>query len=551
MDRKPNKSGVSRSVLDAPDADISLRVDPDAATRPVGQSGGNVYQQSLQEIERRRQVVANRRPGGAPSINSFDAMARRGGSGAGAGAAPSLTAEQRRNLKTHVPEMMLKMPDGGPKTDGDIVKFDSFALDPAGGSTTGLGGGATLSRPDAAPPRKAEDVRMEKYGWFTCNVANKHCGPSCPRPAVRVTGFFHDEAAADAHMEVEAKHPVIGMMGIATYKFKAGHLVMAGITPERTRSKAVIDAKKVHLFNAHNKWMEERMTKFQENLEQHKHGEVGASGRHRQQVKRAQDALRKTHPVPPEELARRDAQMAAFREYVAAQKAKAETEEPTAATATTTTKAQEPDAYPKDLEVRGQSWVAMTVVQDEAVTVDDGPDAWAHAEGAGFEPIFIAQTACRTAEDVDRVCKGAIWNKFLDADTLPAPMYEWLMLDDVDNPTIQNNWFDAEQDLVMKRQEQDVQEALKFAELCDTAGKRVPVIDITDPDGTGMIPAMRKGELTDEEKAAVADAEAAQKERDAVVLGGTLAEARAAQKKEETSRRGTFIKADGTVAKPE
>lgn len=516
MDRK--------SALDADDKDISLRVDPSDQRR-----ASNTWGRALQEQERRRQVAAGRRRGGASTTDSFDAfsanptsrsvMAQGGELGAGA--------------RSGGPDMMMSLPSGQ-KAEGDDVAGWS---DVTSGSVGGM-----VQRRDHAKPRQATNIQVENFSWFTCNLANLHQGPSCPRPAVRWTGLFHSKEEAEGHIEEESQHEDIGGLGILSFAFRTKHLVLCGITPERARDKDVIDRKKPHFFDAHYGWAEERMKKFEENKNHHHHGEVGASSRHKREVKKKQNQLREKVPVPEDVQKAREAQLQEFLKFMAekneAEKAQGKKAfNPEAG----------PPAYPKELEQRGQNWIAATVVQDETVTVDEGPHGWEDAEAAGFEPMFITHTSARTPEEIDQIAENVVWNKYLDADTLPAPMYEWLYLDDVDNPRIKNNWYDAEQDLVMKRQEKDIAEAIKFADLCDSVDKKVPIIDITKEGGTGMIPAMRKGELEGEELEKTVKEQEEFKKREEVILKGSMEEARKIQKEDEMMNRPTFIRADGTV----
>jgi hypothetical protein len=337
-------------------------------------------------------------------------------------------------------------------------------------------------------------------------------------------------------------------LGIVSYFFKARHIVVAGIDPGRATSKEVADRKKRVVLEAVYDWAAERQKQFEENVRMHQHGKVGLSSRHKREVKRKQKELRATFPVPKEEAERRAAAAQEFAEVMKAREAdvKARGEVPLYDSTSG------PPPYPVDMEIRGQKFVVVTVVPDESVRVDEPEDvelAWQDAEGCGFEPLFIAQTCAPDEEKADLYSRDGVWQKFLDAENLTAPMYEWLPLNEIDDPRIQNHWFDAEQDLVMKRQQQDVLEAQKFAELCHNMGKKMPVIDLTDPEGKGMIPAIRKGVLEGEElDKAIKDQEEAKAREDAL-MSAPLEEVRKMDLSDPRKNR-TFIRADGTVDRP-
>jgi len=553
------------SSTQAKEADITLRVDPDREPRR-----DNVYSRALQEQERRRQVAAGRRRGGAASVASFDGPPQWSQDGprvrtigAPSAGAPSREADARRGRPQgrRATDMFMALPPRpdvpgeNPKVGWDDVRpFEAPQAAPAGSD-------GFIARPDRAEPRTTKDVNIPVYEWFTCNIANLRCGPAAAAPYVRFTGFFggpRAEEEAQRHIEKEGRHGAIGQCGIVSYKFQARHIVVAGIDPERCTSKSVADRKKRVVLEAVYEWAAERQRQFDENVRKHQHGKVGLTARHKRELKRKQKDLRELFPVPAEEIERRKAQAEEFSAVMAqkAEEAKTRGEEPAYDLASG------PPPYPIAMEIRGQKFVVVTVVPDESVTIVDPEDEeaggedikfskWQDAEGCGFEPLFIAQTCAPDEEKADLYSRDGVWQKYLDAENLTAPMYEWLPLNEIDDPRIQNHWFDAEQDLVMKRQQQDVLEAQKFAELCHNLGKKMPVIDLTDPEGKGMIPAMRKGELEGEELEEALKAQEEAKAKEDALMSAPIEEIRKMELSDPRKNR-TFIRADGTVdeAKP-
>lgn len=544
------------SSTQAKDDDITLRVDPSA--RP---SRDNVYSRALQEQERRRQVVAGRRRGGGTSVASFDGPPqwsqdgpRQRVIGSATSGAPSGASSRSGSGSTtggrRTADMLMALPprpkEGEERHVGwdDVKPFEPPTNGPAGSD-------GFISRSDHAEPRSSKNVNVPVYEWFTCNIANLRCGPAAAAPFVRFTGFFggpNAERDARRHVECEGKHRALGQLGIVSYVFKARHIVVAGIDPERCTSKEVADRKKKVVLEAVYDWAAERQKQFDENVRAHQHGKVGLASRHKREVKRKQESLRKAHPVPEEEAAKRKAAADAFVEIMKVKEAEAKENGEEAAYDL----ASGPPPYPMDLEIRGQKFVVVTVVPDESVRLDDEGSSsidatkWQDAEGCGFEPLFIAQTCAPDEDKADLYSRDGVWQKFLDAENLTAPMYEWLPLNEIDDPRIQNHWFDAEQDLVMKRQQQDVLEAQKFAELCHNMGKKMPVIDLTDPEGKGMIPAMRKGVLEGEElEQAIKDQEDAKAKEDALMTA-PIEELRKMDVSDPRKNR-TFIRADGTA----
>ena len=549
------------SSTQAKDGDITLRVDPGAHP-----SRDNVYSRALQEQERRRQVVAGRRRGGGDSVASFDGppqwsrdgprqrvIGGRSSSGAPSGSINDPAPTRSSTGGRSAPDMLMALPPR--PNDGTDVKVgwdDVRPFEPPSSAPAGSDG--FISRSDHAEPRTTKNVNVPVYEWFTCNIGNLRCGPAANAPYVRFTGFFggpRAEADAQRHIDREGLHPAIGQLGIVSYKFQARHIVVAGIDPDRCKSKEVADRKKRVVLEAVYDWAAERQRQFDENVRMHQHGKVGLSSRHKREVKRKQKELRAAHPVPEEELERRKALAAEFAAVIQAkeEEAKARGELPAYDLASG------PPPYPIELEVRGQKFVVVTVVPDESVRIDvddattDATTKWQDAEGCGYEPLFIAQTCAPDEDKADLYSRDGVWQKFLDAENLTAPMYEWLPLNEIDDPRIQNHWFDAEQDLVMKRQQQDVLEAQKFAELCHNMGKKMPVIDLTDPEGKGMIPAMRKGELEGEElEQALKDQEEAKAKEDALMTA-PIEELRKMEVSDPRKNR-TFIRADGTAEIP-
>lgn len=493
--KKMEERKVDQDVL-AARAEAAAALSSSSSSRP-STSSSNPYARQLEEIDRRHRE----------SLGGAVRRGRRGGLKA--------KDEGRRMLLQE------------PKTEGDTVGWDQVLEQPTGS------GGGMLSRSDGAEPRKHDSsVRMVTYSYVTCNMGNLRLQPACPRPAIRFTGFFNDRESAEAHQSKCDTHESLGGQGIPTYVFESNKLCLCGIDPERVSCPDTTQRKKRLIVKSHVEWAQEREKMFNDNVERKTHGKVGLSGQRRRQVKKAQNALRRKFPVPAEETERRNA---AFKETLA------KAEEEAKAKGIDLSKPREPLPYPRDYENRSQQFVIVTVLPDSST---DG-DTWQDAEGAGKEPMFIAQTTSHSETEVEKIAEQAVWKKYMDAETLTAPMYEWLYLDDIDNPSINNHWSNEEQNLILKRQEQDQVDAEKFAKICQDMNKRVPVIDVTDKDGVGMIQAMHAKEPDEEAKA---DARRAA-ELESRILDGTIEEARKAQEEMEANDKRVFVRADGAIGR--
>lgn len=527
------------STLSAKDSEITLHINPNASNAKTK----NVYSRALQEQERRRQVARGSRRGGYSNVDSFDGPAQ--WSQNSVSKTRTMTSHRHStdsslNIRHRdTPDMLMTLStrtghtNDGANTDESKVswdeirpiklslseKKDAYNMDielsgPAGSD-------AFVSRNDHAEPRRISNVQIPCYDWFTCNIANLRCGPSANAPYVRFTGFFGgpgSEENAKRHIEYESKHPDIGEIGINSYMFSTKKIVVAGVDPDRCLSKNVADRKKHVVLESVCEWANERKRQFDENVKNHTHGKVGLSLKRKTDVSRAQRALRENYPVPSHELERRKLENEEFMQIMQnREKEMAKQNKPIRHDIR-----NGPPDYPNELVKRSQQYVVVTVVPDESMRVmskeevkhvfvkDDVHDdkyvsdllsfeEWQDAEGCGYEPLFIAHTCAHDEASANNYSRNGVWQQYLDAETLTADMYQWLPLNDIENPNIEEHWFDAEQDLVMKRHARDQLEAQKFAEICRKVDKKMPVIDITNPHGTGMVPAMRKGELSAEE----------------------------------------------------
>lgn len=543
------------SALTAKDSEITLHINPNASNAKTT----NVYSRALQEQERRRQVARGSRKGGYSNVNSFDGPAQ--WSQKTSSMTKTMTSHRHStesSLDIHqrdIPDMMMTLPvmtgqaPSNTNNENHKVGWDDIRpvrmsmstkkdLDQTGDKAPmdieisgPAGSDAIVSRSDHAEPRKITNVKIPCYDWFTCNIANLRCGPSAHAPYVRFTGFFggpKSEENAKRHIEYESKHQDIGQIGINSYMFPTKKIIVAGVDPNRCLSKNVADRKKHVVLESIYEWARERKRQFDENVKNHTHGKVGLSSKRKTEVARTQRALREKYPVPDYELERRNMEDEEFRQVM--QKREKELEEKNKIIRHDIKNG--PPDYPNELVKRGQQYVIVTVVPDESlrvmskeeverVFVEDGGeecdggdnnvvsdkhkneilsfDEWQDAEGCGYEPLFIAHTCAHDESSANNYSRNGVWQQFLDAETLTADMYQWLPLNDIENPEIEEHWFDAEQDLVMKRHARDQLEAQKFAEICRNVDKKMPVIDLTDPHGTGIIPAMKKGKLSTEE----------------------------------------------------
>lgn len=401
------------------------------------------------------------------------------------------------------------------------VSWDDASID-----TTG--GGGALNR-ELQPPRKFEkDVREEKFVWHLVHKANLYLKPSCPRPAIRSCGFFRTEEEIDEWVEKHLKHPHVGQSGVQVTKEKCKHVCIVGINKERCEDLATIELKKKYILDSHYEWAEERKRMFASNVDNKKHGEVGLTQKRKRWLRKHQNALRDEYPKPEPEPG-------------AATGDKVDVEE------VEVKEAKEVSTFPLDLRVPGQESFSVTVIPDCSVTATN----WQEAEAAGREPIYIPHSCDINEEQLNKITENAVWKAFQDADTLTGPMYQWLFLDQdaIDDPAINNNWLNSEQDLIMKRQEQDIKDAQVFAEICQSMNKKVPIIDLTDKDGTGMVPAMHIGTLTEEEQKENERVERETRELEDKLLTGTDEEKSEALKKIERQNRPKMIGADGVFKK--
>jgi len=380
----------------------------------------------------------------------------------------------------------------------------------------GTGGGGALNR-DLQPPRKFENIKEEKFAWHVVHKANLYLEPKCPRPAIRSCGFFQTEKEADAWVQKHLDHPSVGGMGLQIAKEKCKHVCICGINKKRCEDLSVVELKKKHILDSHYAWAEERKTMFENNLNSKRHGEVGLSQKRKRWLRQKQASLRTDYPKPEEE--------------------------PAHETKDVSDKPSEVPPLPLELRVPGQESFSVTVIPDCSISATN----WQEAEAAGKEPIYIPHSCDVSDDQLDKITENAVWKTFQDADTLTGPMYQWLFLDQdaIDDPAINNNWLNSEQDLIMKRQEQDIKDAQAFAEICQSMNKKVPIIDLTDEKGTGMVPAMHIGELTEEEKAENEKVENERKELEDKLFEGTEEEKAEALKKLESKNKPKMIDADG------
>lgn len=386
---------------------------------------------------------------------------------------------------------------------------------------SGTGGGGALNR-DLQPPRKFENIKEEKFAWHVVHKANLYLKPNCPRPAIRSCGFFRTEAEADGWVKKHLEHPSVGGMGLQITKEKCKHVCMCGINKKRCESLPTIELKKKQILDSHYAWAEERKKMFDKNVNAKKHGEVGLTQKRKRWLRQKQTALRKEYPRP---------------------EVKEEDEVKESGEETAVTASNEVPPLPLELRVPGQESFSVTVIPDCSVTATD----WEEAEAVGREPIYIPHSCDVSSDQLDKITENAVWKAFQDADTLTGPMYEWLFLDQdaIDDPAINNNWLNSEQDLIMKRQEQDIKDAQAFAEICQSMNKKVPIIDLTDKDGTGMVPAMHKGKLTDAEIAENERVEKEQQELEDKINNGTEEEKAEALRQIEQKNKPKMIDADG------
>lgn len=384
---------------------------------------------------------------------------------------------------------------------------------------TGSGGGGTLTR-DLQPPRKFDTIKEEKFAWHVVHKANLYLKPQCPRPAIRSCGFFRTEDEADRWVKKHLDHDRVGGVGIQITKERCKHVCMCGINKKRCEDLATIELKKKHILDSHYAWAEERKKMFEKNVNAKKHGEVGLTQKRKRWLRQKQATLRKEYPKPD-----------------------VKEEEDGGNDETKEASSDEVPPLPVELRVPGQESFSVTVIPDCSVTATE----WEEADAAGREPIYIPHSCDVSDDQLDKITENAVWKAFQDADTLTGPMYEWLFLDQdaIDDPAINNNWLNSEQDLIMKRQEQDIKDAQAFAEICQSMNKKVPIIDLTDKDGTGMVPAMHKGELSKDEQLENERVEKERKDLEDKLFGGTEEEKIEALKKIEQKNKPKMIDADG------
>lgn len=258
---------------------------------------------------------------------------------------------------------------------------------------------------------------------------------------------------------------------------------------------------------------------FETNVNAKKHGDVGLTHKRKRWLRQKQAALRKEYPMQQ------------------AEKGADETDE------TNEILQSEVPPFPSELRVPGQESFSVTVIPDCSVTATTSEEA----DALGHEPVYIPHSCNISNEQLDKITENAVWKAFQDADTMTGPMYEWLFLDveAIDDPSIRNNWLNSEQDLIMKRQEQDIKDAQAFAEICQSMNKKVPIIDLTDKNGKGMVPAMHVGKLTSDELAENERFERERKELEDKLFEGNDEEKAEARRKIEQQNKPRMIDSDG------
>jgi len=401
------------------------------------------------------------------------------------------------------------------------------------------------------PPRKFDSqVKETVFKWALCHKSNRRGAPRSDQPAIRVCGFYTNDKAANTAMDMHNAHPYVRSRGIGVYLDRVKMIAMVPLSPDRNAEECVAKRKNA-IFSSENKWKNERKKEFDKNIRERHNGEIDGMRKRRQEVMLTQRKLRKENPVPREVIEKRVADARAAMSAANADGAVAHADGVTAPTGSAVVRADEvlmmtDDEYPDELRVRGQEAAIMSVLVDTSLEAE----TWNDAEGAGYEPIYILHGGYMP-DEAKKITENVIWKPYSDGETLIGDMYVWLFLDEesVNNPDVPDNYLNSEQHIIMNRKRQDELDAQAFMELCADNKKNIPVIDLSNPEGKGLIPAIRRSELVGEAKIKADEEELKYKEIEQKILRGTPSERREAHEVLKSTMREGMVDADGNLLK--
>ena len=393
------------------------------------------------------------------------------------------------------------------------------------------------------PPRQFDSSTKEApYRWALCHKANRRNAPRSETPALRVCGFFETEKEALDAKEKHLSHPYIKSLKIAVYLDEVKHIAMVPLEPERATAECT-ERRKNAIFESEREWKAARDMEFADNVTNRHIGSIGGMRQRRKDVLKAQRELVKKMPVPREVIETRVMEFRAATGAATGAATEAATGAATeAATGSATEKTWDVYELPDELKIKGQEAMIASIFVDTSMT----SDTWQDAEAAGYEPIYILHGGY-TVDAAAKIAENAVWKRYSDGETLVGDMYVWHMLDatSVNNPDIPDNYLNSEQHAIMNRKRQDEIDAQAFMELCSDAKKPLPIIDLSDPDGAGVVPVMKKG-VVSEEDAKKAEEEAVKHAKiEYDILNGTPEQRMAAHRLLDAETRGGMVDFEG------